>query len=130
MRRIMMFVAAASLVLLALAPAPATAKEDPGTTGPYTGVVTQDATNSHLYDDHITMDCILPVTYIVTLTYQPASDTLGLTANGVSATGVGGQAIVTFVAACSLTFTILVSGIDVAVAAGYAVTVTTGPAGG
>jgi hypothetical protein len=98
-----------------------------GTGGPFAGVVVEGQTNAHLYSTPgPPMHCILPVTYVVTLKYAPASDALTLTANGVSDLGSAGFAQVSFEAACWTQFAVTVSGTDVAFLAAYEATVGQG----
>ena len=113
-------------VTLLVAPS-ASAASAVGTGGPFVGLVADGQTNAHLYvTPGPPMDCILPVTYVVTLTYAPASDVLTLSANGVTDEGSAGVAQVSFVAACWTQFAVTVSGTEVAFLAAYEVTVGQG----
>lgn len=97
-------------------------------TGPFVGTVRQGQTDHHRYDNNPRNDPCIQVmtTYTVTLTYTPATDTLTLTAGGVSAVGAGGTATVTFEASWCTSFDIFVEGTQVARVAHYGVTVTRG----
>lgn len=113
-----------ALLFLGSVPAHA-AKGLPGSPGPFTGFVVQGQTNVHLFatpppEKH----CILPVTWVVTLTYVPTGDTLALSAGGETDVGSGGFAQVSFEAACSTSFLITVTGVQVALIADYVVKVT------
>jgi hypothetical protein len=113
------------VVLVVAVAQPAEASKLPNQ-GPYAGVVVEGSTMVHTYSSIVPMQCILPVTYVVTLSYAPAGDTLVLSAAGVSATGSDGHAEVSFEAACSTTFTITVTGEDVSSVAAYEVSVSGG----
>lgn len=115
------------LAVAALAVPHAAAASAVGLGGPFAGLVVEGQTNAHLYaTPGPPMDCILPVTYVVTLTYAPATDVLTLTANGIADEGSGGVAQVSFVAACWTQFAVTVSGTDVAFVAAYEVSVAQG----
>lgn len=108
--------------LLALGTLPATATAAPGLPGPFAGFVVEGQTNAHFFVSQPQgMQCILPVTWVVTLRYTPVTDVLGLEANGIDATGSQGFAQVSLEGACSTSFLILVSGVDVALIASYVV---------
>ena len=95
-----------------------------GSPGPFAGYVVQNSVGAHAYaTPGPPINCILPVTYTVDLTYAPATDVLTLTANGVSAAGSNGHASVSFEAACWTQFAITVAGTQVALIAAYEVTV-------
>lgn len=115
----------AVVVVLVLAPSLADAKPPLlGSPGPFAGYVVQNSVGAHAYATAgPPIECILPVTYTVEMTYAPTSDVLTLTANGVSATGSGGHARVAFEAACWTQFAITVAGTQVALVAAYQVTV-------
>jgi hypothetical protein len=127
MQRTLILTAAIVLVTLALLPAPSAAARAVGTTGPYAGYVVEGQTNTHLYADPVPKHCILPVTYYVTLRYEPAEDVLGVSVGSLSDEGSDGFAQVVFEAACWTTFTIAVTGVDVGLVAAYTVTVSQGP---
>lgn len=97
-------------------------------TGPFTGTLRQNQTDRHTYDNNPNNDpCIqMMTTYTVTLTYAPTTDTLTLTANGITAVGSGGTATVTFDANYCTSFNIQVKGTKVASSADYTVTVSRG----
>jgi hypothetical protein len=127
MRPSLLSMPAVGLAFLLLVPA---ASAGPGLTGPFAGLVVEGQTNAHLFSSYPPgLECILPVTWVVTLHYAPTSDVLGLEARGVSAVGHDGFAQVSFEDSCSTSFVILVSGVDVALLATYTVDVHSGAAG-
>lgn len=114
---------AAGLVAVLSAPASAV-----GTPGPFASVIAHGETKSHIYDNNPAgADCIqLAVTYTVSLTYAPPSDTLTLSAGGQTATGSNGSARVSFWGSYCDSFGISVSGTSVGARAAYVVTAGTG----
>lgn len=95
-----------------------------GSPGPFAGYVVEGSVAAHAYaTPGPPINCILPVMYTVEMTYAPATDTLTLTANGVSATSSTGYAAVSFEAPCWTQFAITVAGNDVELVAAYKVTV-------
>lgn len=119
--------ALSALGLVAVLSVPAVAV---GTPGPFAGVVTAGQTKSHLYDNNPTNSaCIqIVVPYTVTLAYAPPTDTLTLSAGGVTATGANGRATVSFWSGYCTSFGITVSGDSVLHTAGYVVSVGSGSA--
>lgn len=93
--------------------------------GPYGGSVREGETDLHLYATGPRW-CLVAPRYFVTLEYAPASDVLALQAAGQSAVGADGRAEVAFDADCSTQFLVTVTGVAVASAADYTVTVRTG----
>jgi hypothetical protein len=94
-------------------------------TGPYAGTVSEGETDLHLYATGPRW-CLVPPRYYVTLTHDPASDTLVLQAAGQMAVSSNGTAQVAFDADCSTQFVITVTGAAVASSASYTVRVSTG----
>lgn len=119
--------ALSALGLVAVLSVPAVAV---GTPGPFAGVVRAGQTKSHVYDNNpADFNCIhLAVPYTVTLTYAPPTDTLTLSAGGVTATGANGRASVSFWSGTCTSFSITVSGDSVLHTAGYVVSAGSGAA--
>lgn len=101
-------------------------------TGPFTGTLTQGETDWHYYDNnpkgHACIDVM--ASYLVEMTYTPASATLTLTAGGQSAVGSNGYAAVGLEASYCTAFEITVTGTSVSGTASYTVTVTRSVGGG
>lgn len=114
---------AAALFAIMVAPAALAAG-----TGPFTGSVRQGETDRHRYDNNQGGNPCpqVQVFYTVTLEYTPTTDTLTLEANGYTAVGSGGTAVVSFEAPYCTSFTIKVTGTQVADSASYTVTVSRG----
>ena len=119
--------ALSALGLVAVLSVPAVAV---GTPGPFAGVVRTGETKSHIYDNNpANLDCIqLAVPYTATLTYAPPTDTLTLSAGGVTATGSNGRASVSFWSGSCTSFGIAVTGDSVLHTAGYVVSAGSGAA--
>jgi hypothetical protein len=94
--------------------------------GPFVGQVAQGETDSYVYDnDPSNNPCIqIAVTYTVSLTYTPGSDTLTLAVPGKTVTGANGAATATVWGSPCTRFPLSVTGTSVASTATYAVTVT------
>lgn len=123
MRTLLVLLAA----LLALTPTSLAA------TGPFVGTVAQGETDVHTYDNHPPRGglCMqVMVSYTVTLTWAPGTDTLTLSAGGKTVTATGGLASVTFSANACTRFTVSVTGTNVLALAAYEATVTGGALGG
>lgn len=108
---------------------PTAAASAPVNPGPFAGTVEEGDTATHTYQTAPPGTACVDIvtTYVVTLTYAPPTDTLGLEAGGNSTTGENGTAIVTALASpCFLEIT--VTGEDVEETAAYTVAVAqTGP---
>lgn len=125
--RLLVLFATASL--LASAPLASAAG---GSVGPFTGTLAEGESDTHHYDNNPTKQpCVEIITeYQVTLAYEPATDTLVLSAGGKEAVGQAGLAVVTFTQGVCASFDITVEGRSVAALAAYTVTVTSAPVGG
>ncbi|HWH08725.1 MAG TPA: hypothetical protein VNX21_05955, partial [Candidatus Thermoplasmatota archaeon] len=89
--------------------------------GPVGGVVRQDETQTHAFDNR-PRDGLCPevmTTWTVTLAYAPATDVLTLSAGGRTVEGHDGLARVSFPAGVCTSFTIEVTGTRVTAAAAY-----------
>lgn len=86
-----------------------------GHPGPHSGIAVEGATNTHHYATDVLGNPCIPMIaqFIVTLTHEPAADTLLLEVRDHAAESVGGQARVEFYASWCTTFEIDVTGIDV-----------------
>jgi hypothetical protein len=118
---------AALLLVVAILPAVVAA---PGT-GPFTGTITQSATNSHAYSSYPPAgNCLavyMPRTYSIRIEHAPVDDSLTISARGFAATTHNGGTTLSFVANYCTAFTITVAGTTVATEATYAITVTSTP---
>lgn len=119
-------------LLLVLALAATLAPTAAATTGPYVGLVRQDQTNYHHYNNNpLNWDCIqIVTTYTVVLTYAPPTDVLTLGVGMMSVDGSNGRAVISFQAGVCAAFTIRVTGTSVANTAAYDVSVRGGSLGG
>ena len=97
-------------------------------TGPFSGSVRQGQTRTHHFDNNEggSLCPQVMVWYTVELRYTPTSDVLTLSAGGQTATGSNGYAVVSFEASYCTSFSISVTGTQVASKADYTVTVTRG----
>jgi hypothetical protein len=118
----------AGLGLAAVLTVPAAAVT--GSPGPFAGVLRQGETKTYVYDNNPTREqCVtLATAYSVGLTYAPPSDTLTITANGITRTATGGGTTISFVSGFCTSFTITVTGTSVGTVAPFAVTVSRGAA--
>ncbi|HEX2022515.1 MAG TPA: hypothetical protein VHH36_07365 [Candidatus Thermoplasmatota archaeon] len=114
----------ATLLLAVLATVPTAVAAE----GPFHGAVRQGDVKTHHFDNNPQNNpCIqLIVTYTVTLTHVPTTDTLTLSAGGQTATSSGGVATVSFEASFCTAFDITVTGTDVENVARYTVHVSRG----
>lgn len=103
-----------------------------GTVGPFAGVATQGSSATHTYNNNPGgWDCIqLAVSYTVTLTHTPPTDSLVLTVGTRSVATTNGVATLSFTAGVCAEFDVNVAGAAVTAAAPYTVTVTGGATGG
>lgn len=103
-----------------------------GTSGPFAGVARQGTTTAHSFDNNpANTGCPhVMVGYTVRLTWAPPSDTLTLSAFGVSSTRTGGSATLYASRSYCTSFPISVTGTNVAQVAPYVVTVTQESGGG
>jgi hypothetical protein len=124
MTKTMLAAAASGLVVLLAAPASAAQ----GSSGPFSGVIRQNQTKTHRYDNNpLGMACPqVMTTYTVTLTYTPPTDTLTLSVGSLSATGSNGTASLSFEGSYCTAFDIKVTGTSVGTAAQYTVNVSRG----
>ena len=118
-----------ALGLVAVLAAPAVAV---GTPGPFAGVARQGTTTAHAYDNNPSGGPCpqVMVGYTVRLTWAPPTDTLTLSAFGVSTTRSGGVTTLNTVRSYCTSFSLAVTGTSVANAAAYTLTVTRDTAGG
>ena len=96
----------------------------------HAGSVAQGQTDSSTFSTHGDQPCLavyMPRVFTVSLAYAPVSDSLTVSAGGVSDTGANGVATVSFVANYCTVFTIQVTGTSVAESAEYVWTVTSVP---
>ena len=116
----------AAVGAVAILSGPATAA--PGSTGPFSGVVRQNQTKTHQYDNNpLNNPCQQVITtYTVSLTYTPTSDVLTLSVGSLSATGSNGSASLSFEANYCTSFEVKVIGTSVQSAAQYTVNVSRG----
>ncbi len=97
-----------------------------GTPGPFVGVVAEGDTTAHAYDNNPTGSPCPQVmaTYTVTLSAQPATDTLVLSVGDRESSTNAGVTGFSFADTWCTSFTIKVTGADVEALAAYEVTVT------
>jgi hypothetical protein len=114
--------AAAAAVAILASPAGAA---PPATRGPFVGAVRQGDTRTYRFSDVPPGGlCPNPMTWhLVSLSNQPTTDRLTLTAAGVSATGAGGGAQVAIYGNWCTSFDISVTGTSVATAAVFTISV-------
>lgn len=97
-----------------------------GTTGPFAGQVREGQTRTHLYDNNPSNNpCLaLAATYTISLSHVPTSDTLTLSVDGVPHTTSGGSTAVNVTKGVCASFSLAVTGTDVADSATYVLNVT------
>lgn len=97
-----------------------------GAPGPFVGAVADGDTNAHAYDNNPTGSPCPQVmaTYTVSLAAQPATDTLVLSVGERQSSTNAGVTAFSFADSWCTSFTITVTGADVAALATYEVTVT------
>lgn len=116
---------------VALLASPASAAQQQGSAGPFSGSVRDNRTQTHRYNNNPeNLACIqVMASYTITLNYTPVTDTLTLTAGGTSVTGSNGVATLSLERSYCTAFDIKVTGTSVASVAQYTVTVTRGSGG-
>ncbi|HVF06090.1 MAG TPA: hypothetical protein VNA20_14710, partial [Frankiaceae bacterium] len=100
--------------------------------GPFAGLARPGTTTTHSYDNNPSNSPCphVMVGYTVRLTWAPPTDTLTLSAFGVSTTRSGGSATLYAARSYCTSFPIAVTGTNVADVAPYTVTVTRESGGG